>query len=67
MSNIENFNPFELIYSDTEKMWLVLLADPVNPDNCVVVYRSSKVEDCNPVWDALNHLMQKQVNHLISD
>ena len=67
-------NPFKLQHDPIEDEWYIILEHPKNDQNFVVPFRSKNYEDCEPVCESLNNLIEahwdlraKQIRQDITD
>ena len=51
-------NLFNLKHDPIKDEWYIVLEHPKDVDNFVVPYRSKNYEDCEPVCESLNNLIQ---------
>lgn len=61
----ENYFPFVLHHDSVTNRWCVVLTSPDDPDDFVVPYDNEKFENCVPVCDALNNIIQKHIRHFV--
>lgn len=51
-------NPFKLQHDPITDEWYIILDHPEDDHNFVVPFRSKNYEDCEPVCESLNNLIQ---------